>query len=202
MTDNRATAAHIGGTALLERAINYTLGSLHAVTPEALAYPTPCRNWDLLALLRHMYDSLLALHEAIDVGRVDLDMPDSAGPAADQADEPAASLRNLACRVLGAWTNADRQTISIAGCPVTTALVTGAGAIELTMHGWDVARACGQRRPIPRSLAEEMLDLSPFLVTDADRPTHFAPPVDLPPLAGPSDRLIAFLGRNPHQPPG
>lgn len=64
-------------------------------------------------------------------------------------------------------------------------------------HGWDVARACGQHHPIPPPLAEEMLELAPLFVTDADRTARFAAPIDVPPLASPGDRLIAFLGRRP-----
>ncbi|OLB74597.1 MAG: TIGR03086 family protein [Actinobacteria bacterium 13_2_20CM_2_71_6] len=192
MTDRRATAALIGGIALLERAVNYTLGSLHLVTPEALGYPTPCRDWDLRALLRHLDDSFLALHEAIDIGHVDLDVP-----GGDPAGDPVAGLRNRACQLLGAWTAAGRDTVSIAGRPLTTALMTSTGAIEVAIHGWDVARACGGGHPIPASLAEEMLELSPLFVTGADRPIRFAVPVAVSPLAGPADRLVAFLGRHP-----
>ena len=53
------------GVALLERAMGYTLGSLQLVTPQSLDNPTPCREWDLRALLLHMNDSLLTLHQAI-----------------------------------------------------------------------------------------------------------------------------------------
>jgi uncharacterized protein (TIGR03086 family) len=199
MTDERATAALIGGIALLERAINYTLGSLQLVTPKDMSRPTPCRDWDLRALLAHMNDSLLALHEAINIGHVDVDVsPVDNGSTVDLV----ASLRSRACQLLGAWAGADSDhMISVAGRPLTTGIVTSTGAIEIAVHGWDVARACGQHRPIPPSLAEEMLDLSPLLVADADRPTRFAAPVDVPPLAGPGDRLVAFLGRHPYQAP-
>jgi hypothetical protein len=51
---------------------------------------------------------------------------------------------------------------------------------------------------VPRALAEELLELCPLFVRDADRPTRFAPRVDLTPaLDSPSDRLVAFLGRDP-----
>lgn len=45
---------------LLERAIGYARGALARV----LTRQTPCSEWDLLALLEHMDDSLLALPEA------------------------------------------------------------------------------------------------------------------------------------------
>jgi uncharacterized protein (TIGR03086 family) len=200
VTGSGATAL-VGGIGLLERAINYTLGSLHLVTPEAMAHATPCRAWDLRALLGHMDDSLLALAEAVETGRVNLGPPppgDPAGAAGPGAD-PVARLRNRACRLLGAWTNSDGQPlVSIGGSPLTTSIVTSTGAVEVAVHGWDVARACGDNRPIPAPLAEEMLELAFLFVTDADRPGRFAAPVELPPLAGPADRLIAFLGRRPH----
>ncbi|MGH3947728.1 MAG: TIGR03086 family metal-binding protein [Pseudonocardiaceae bacterium] len=191
----RAMAPLIGGVGLLERAITYTLGSLHIVTPEGLSNPTPCRDWDLRALLRHMNDSLLALQEAIDIGRVDLDCAcGDGGPDAD----PVAVVRDRACLLLGAWTNAsDPQVVSIAGVSVATGIVTGAGALEVAVHGWDVAQACGRPRPMPPPLAEELLPMAALVVTDADRPARFAAPRDLPPAAGPAGLLLAFLGRRP-----
>jgi uncharacterized protein (TIGR03086 family) len=197
MTGGRASAASIGGIALLERAINYTLGSLHVVTPGDLSQPTPCPDWDLRALLDHLDDSLLALHQAGDVGRVDAEASGDVGGGAD----PVARLRNRACRLLGAWTAAPGGTVSVAGHPLTTGIVTSAGAIEVAVHGWDVARACGRHRPIPPSLAEEMLDLARLFVTATDRPVRFAAAVDVPSPAHPGDRLIAFLGRRPHPHP-
>src|SRR5256885_382564 len=62
--------AAVAGITLLERAINYLLGSLLLVTPETLARPTPCAGWDLRALLAHLDDSLGALTEAVEAGAV------------------------------------------------------------------------------------------------------------------------------------
>jgi uncharacterized protein (TIGR03086 family) len=198
MTCERVPAALIGGNALLERAIGYTLGSLQLVTPQAMSQPTPCRGWDLRALLGHMNDSLLALTEAIDLGRVDVDLRAGGG---NQAVGLVASLRDQACQLLGGLA-ATRcgQPIAVAGYELTRSIVTSTGAIEVAVHGWDVARACGRDRPIPPSLAEELLELSPLFVSDADRPNRFAAPADVPPLAGPGNRLLAFLGRHPGAP--
>lgn len=173
---------------LLERAIGYTLGSLLLVTPAAMTRPTPCADWDLDALLRHMDDSLAALHEAITAGRVS---PDSARPA----DDPVSSLKNRACQLLGAWTNGLDQIVSVADRALTSALVGQAGAVEIAVHGWDVARACGVDRPIPAELAEELLFLSLLIVTEDDRPGRFGLPVAVCPPGGPAERLLAFLGR-------
>lgn len=181
-------AALLGGIGLLERAVDYTLGSLHSVTPAALPRPTPCRDWTLRELLAHMNDSLLALREAADLGRVEL----SAYPA---DGDPIALLKDRACRLLSAWRVSQREAVSIGDTAMTTSILTSAGALEIAVHGWDVAEACGGGRPVPEPLAEELLELAPFLLHDADRPGRFGARVQVSPLAGASDRLLAFTGR-------
>jgi len=195
MTAGSTTKALTGGVALLERAMGYTLGSLLLVTPEAMSNPTPCREWDLRALLLHMNDSLLALHEAIEVGHVGLD---PAGDYGHPAADPVGTLRNRACQMIGAWANArGHGEISIADRALTSSIVAATGAVEVAAHGWDVARACGHDRPVPPALAEELLELCPLFVGDADRLTRFAAPVNVSPLTSLGDQLVAFLGRRP-----
>jgi|SRR6266487_1452770 uncharacterized protein (TIGR03086 family) len=196
MTDERATAPPVAGVALLERAVGYALGSLHLVTPAAMSRRSPCRGWDLRALLGHMDDALVALQEAVDLARVGLDSSQGDGDPAGGLD-PVARLRDRACRLLGAWTSADGRMVSVGGRPLPATVLTSAGALEIAVHGWDVAEACGRRRPIPPPLAQELLVIAPLLVTGADRGVRFAAPVDLPSSASPSDQLIAYLGRDP-----
>lgn len=189
------SAPLLGGVSLLERAIDYTLGSLEAVTPAQLSNPTPCAEWDLRALLDHLNDSLLALHEAAAVGRV---FPDGGDWAQTPGVDPVALLRDRANRLVGAWTAPlPRREVSVGEVELTAAVLTTTGAFEVAVHGWDVSAACGRSRPIPAGLAEEMLDLSALLVTGADRPNRFAPAVVAPNGATPGDRLVAFLGRHP-----
>ena len=213
-----AHAALHGGVDLLERAITYALGSLAAVRPADLRRPTPCPDWDLRDLLAHLDDALAALAEAAEDGRVRppapgglpwsraagppaggrADSPLGIRPGADRTGDPVARLQATARRALGGWIRVTgNPTVFVGASPLTAALLTGTGALEVAVHGWDVARACGLHRPIPAPLAEQMLDLAPLFVTDADRPGRFAAPVPVPPLAAPGDRLVAFLGRCP-----
>ncbi|MEU6778429.1 hypothetical protein ABZ912_04450 [Nonomuraea angiospora] len=83
---------------------------------------------------------------------------------------------------------------------MTAPMVAAAGAIEIVVHGWDVARACGEQHPIPDLMAEELLDLAHLFVTDVDRPHRFATPRTLPPRASAQDYLLAYLGRDPNWP--
>jgi uncharacterized protein (TIGR03086 family) len=194
MSTGPAAGALVGALGLFERAVGYTRASLQLVTLDRMANPTPCRGWDLRALLRHVDDSLAALQEAADVGYVGLD-PDVTD---DESADIVATLRTRVRSLLGAWTNNDGAAlVSVAGRRLPASVLASTGALEIAVHGWDLAWACGHRRPLPPQLAEEMLGLVPLLVSDQDRPARFAAPVDVPPLAPPGDRLLAFLGRRP-----
>lgn len=187
------------GVELLDRAIAYTRGSLALVTADLMAAPTPCAGWDLRALLTHMDDSLVSLHEAASVRRVRVDVP----PATP--DDIVVSLRTRACQLLAEWTadwatgavGGESRDVLVDGRPVTSPVLTSAGALEVVVHGWDVAVSCGVPRPIPDDLAAALLRLAPVLVTDADRPARFGPELTAPPGASSGERLLAFLGRDP-----
>ena len=205
-------ASLVGGVAVLERAIAYALGALAEVTPEALGRPTPCRRWNLYDLLEHVDDSLVALQEAAQSGRVGggvpyyvpgSPVPPLHRPGRRPGGEVVPRVRAQAVRLLGSWTNADDAAVVCVGeVPMSAPLIAGAGALEVTVHGWDVAQACGRPRPIPAHLADELLDLAVLFVRPADRPGRFARPIELPPGAPPADRLLAFLGRQPWPPAG
>jgi uncharacterized protein (TIGR03086 family) len=234
---------------LLGPAISYALVAVQAVTPELLPCPTPCWSWDVGMLLRHATESLAALQEGIDAGRIDL------SPAPDDpAGDPAELFRDRAGRFLSAWTGTARtgtartgtartrtartdtactetpqaeaadtgaapteaadteaarteaaqtgaddwsEIIAIADRRLTLGVMTGVGALEMAVHGWDISRACGHPQPIPGALAIGLLHISPLLVPRTGRAPLFGPPVTVPAIATPSDQLVAYLGRNP-----
>ncbi|HEU0040806.1 MAG TPA: TIGR03086 family metal-binding protein [Jiangellaceae bacterium] len=190
-TDDSA-APLVGALVLLECALSYTCGCLRLVTDD-VGRPTPCRAWDLHALLIHMNDSLATLLEAAGLGYVDPDPADY-----DASAGIVATLHERAGSLLGAWTTyTGAPAVSVAGRPLSAGLLVCVGALEIVVHGWDVAQACGDHRPVPPLLAEELLVLAPLLVSESDRPSRFAAPVRVSPTGSASDRLLAFLGRQP-----
>jgi uncharacterized protein (TIGR03086 family) len=197
--------------AAFRRALRYALFAGQTVTPELMARPTPCRGWDLRMLLLHTTDSLAALAEGLDDGRVRLHA--EAGGAdswpagadtcsADRADTCSADagvlFRQQARRLLASCARADLADgmITVGDCPMAATLLVTAGTLEIAVHGWDIAQACGSREPIPAPLAAALLQTAPLLITDADRRRLFDPPVRVGAAASPSDRLAAFLGRS------
>jgi uncharacterized protein (TIGR03086 family) len=185
-----------GGIRLLEPAIGYALAAAAAVTPQFLPRRTPCLRWDLGMLLRHASESLAAICEGIDAGCIER-YP--AGEDADVARDPAQAFRDRARRLLGACAGPGREheVVHIADRLLPASAMAGAGALEIAVHGWDISRACGRCQPIPPALAADLLAIAPLLVPATGRHPLFAAPVSVPPEAGPSDQLAAFLGRSP-----
>ena len=177
--------------ALLERAVGYTRGCLALLSRAAPDAPTPCAGWDLTRLLRHMDDSLAAFTEAAETGYVA-----PSGPPEPEPGLLAASLRDRACRLLGAWANEPgRPAVSVAGQELATTVLAATGALEIAVHGWDVARTCGEDGPIPEDLAATLLRFAPLVIGADDRPDRFAPAYLVLPTAPASERLLAFTGR-------
>jgi uncharacterized protein (TIGR03086 family) len=188
-----------GAATLLEQAISYAARSALDVTPALLPRPTPCRGWNLDMLLAHASESLAALHDATITGHVALIPP---APDRDLAADPARTFRDRAGQLLAARANAARrhQVPDIGDLPLPAIAIECAGAIEITVHGWDISQACGQHRLIPDALAASLLAIAPLLIPETGRHPLFGPPVMTAAQAGPGDRLVAYLGRKPHNP--
>ena len=181
---------------LLDRSLAYTRGALLPVRDEHLGRRTPCALWDLDGLLAHLDDALDAFTEGA-AGRVRLD---ALGPAATRIG----TLQVKACALLGAWSDpgAARSTL-VGDTAIDTTYVTFAAALEIAVHGWDVAQATGARTPIPDDLARRLLPVAIRLVGVVARGPLFAAPAPPPSDATAAESLLAFLGRRaPDQEPG
>jgi uncharacterized protein (TIGR03086 family) len=187
------------GLELLDSAVSYALASAALGTAQLLRRPTPCPGWDLEALLDHVSDSIGVLYEAINAeGSASAPSPDYPGPEPD----PVARLRGQAAMLLGACAVAGpaERRVAIGDRELTASMVAVTGAIEVTVHGWDISVACGARRPVPQGLAAVLLPIAPLLITPGTRPGLFADAVWLSGPASPGDQLVAFLGRQPPRP--
>jgi len=218
-----------GAGGLLAAALEYALRAAAPAGPGLLARPTPCRGWDLSMLLRHVAESLGVLQEGLTSRRIALHPgPEDTAVIADPlgafraraarllatsrehapghgADDPERHGHPVHGPVHGPINGLCRAAalthgvILIGGHWLPRDIAAGAGALEVAMHGWDIALACGRPEPIPVPLAARLLQLGPLLVPTAGRAPLFAEPVPVPAAAGPSDQLAAFLGRVPGQ---
>jgi uncharacterized protein (TIGR03083 family) len=208
---------------LLAGAISYALGAAVSgeVAPGDLGRPTPCADWDLGTLLRHLAESMATLSEALATGNVSINPARGlasgsvrvSGPASgvsgepsggsgepvellrDRAAEPVELLRDRAAELLCAAFAVDEPPIRVEGVPVPRGMIVAAGAVEIAVHGWDVSAACGESAPVPAELAGPLVRELPQLIDVRDG--LFGPPVAVPALACPGARLVAYLGRDP-----
>ena len=193
-------AALTRGLWLLRSAVGYALAASDSASSARLAAPTPCAGWDLGILLAHVADSMGVLSEAIAAGPAAPAQPPGAGPS---GGDPLAMLRCRAAGLLAACAEAgpDERLVVIGDRWLPASMTAVAGALEITVHGWDIAASRGSPRPVPPGLAAVLLPVAPLLVTPATRRGLFADPVRVPGRLVPGDQLVAFLGRQP-RPPG
>lgn len=180
-----------GSVELLDRALGYTRARLAVVRDDLLGRPTPCDAWTLADLLAHMEDGLDAFAEAAG-GAVEVRAGSAAGGRV-------ATLREKACALLTAWGDPAPGDVVIeassARVDLGTATLVAAAALEVTVHGWDMAQSTGERTAIPASLAQQLLPVAHRLVGAGDRGTRFAPVRPVPAMAPYDQRLLGFLGR-------
>jgi uncharacterized protein (TIGR03086 family) len=181
------TTALAGAVELLERSLGYTRVALAGVTEARLAGPTPCRDWTLRDLLAHMDDSLDAFTEAAG-GSVALTRVPSAPPVM--------VLQQKACALMGLWSGPGPVGIRVGEVDLATDLLVATAALEITVHGWDVAQATGEGTPVPAGLARHLLPVAHRTVAEVDRGIRFADALPEPVGATPDVRLRAFLGRH------
>src|SRR6266545_1532041 len=113
-------ASRGSNASLLAGAAAYAINCVSHVTPGVLSCPTPCAGWDLATLLRHVNDSLTAVHEGIAAGHI---RPRSADPGTgDQGMNLVATFCDLASGLLQAVPPlvppAARNTLFAAPLPV------------------------------------------------------------------------------------
>jgi uncharacterized protein (TIGR03086 family) len=192
-----AIASPPTSVAVLDSAVTWTHSCLQLARVSPLTLPTPCIDWDLGQLLVHMDESLVVIAEAAELGHVEVDV----APRRPDPGQLVDRIVQRACRTQAAW----RQRLTSAPMGVgdlvlgrdTVALV---GALEIAVHGWDVAVATGQHRRLPEDLAARLYDAAVAVVTPEERGRRFQPAMPVPASAPASTRLLAHLGRVDHRP--
>jgi uncharacterized protein (TIGR03086 family) len=184
------------GPSLLKAATSYCLAILPEVlTEEALQRGTPCAEWDVEALLRHTVDSAVSLTQLASAGGLVLAGNDGDAPrGVSLLPRLSEQLRALAAT----WDSLSGvdTLLPLGDQLIWASTAAAAGAVEIAVHGWDLAQACRLDRPIPAPLAKDLLDLATRVVCGPVRHREFAHPLSVTGAAGASDQLLAFLGRD------
>jgi len=180
---------------VLAEATRYLFHSLLLVREADLSAPTPCEDWDLRRLLRHLRASLADVTDVLAAR----DFDEGSGPGAAAGSDPVGAVRAGIVDFLLASTSLPTagRWCEIQGRSLPAKIVVYVGAIEMVLHAWDIAQACRIDRPIPADIASALLWVSPPLAQAGLAGHVFAEPLASPANATPSDQLLALFGRQP-----
>lgn len=172
---------------------------VEGVNPAHYGLPTPCAEWDVRALLNHLLgtlslgDALLRdTAPAVNMGPGGLPDSDLVG------DDPLGAYRAGTEALLAAASSdaLDRAHQSPLG-EMPGAILGGFTALDIFVHGWDLAVATGQAPTLEADLAEQVLSFARQIITDQTRAPRIGPEVPVAADASTTERLVAYLGRTP-----
>jgi uncharacterized protein (TIGR03086 family) len=176
---------------------------LTGVRDEQLRDPTPCSSYTLGDLLQHVR----GLAEAFTVaGRKEQpaggSKPPPQGDASLLSDDWRSATADWLERLVGTWSQpaAWEGTAWIAGFEAPAYAVGITAANELTVHGWDVARASGQHLDLEEQAlapAREFVAMLSGPGSEQARGDAFGPAVPVPAGASLLDEVVAGNGRSP-----
>jgi uncharacterized protein (TIGR03086 family) len=177
--------------AVLTGAARYLFQNLLLVGEADLSAPTPCREWDLRRLLHHLGASLAEVADVLAARDV------VAPPLPAAGSDPVRALRAAIVdfMLVSASLPATGRWCDIQGRRLPAKTVVHVGSIEMAVHAWDIAQACGIDRPIPSAIASALLWVSPPLARAGLAGHVFAAPLPAPAAATPSEQLLALFGR-------
>jgi uncharacterized protein (TIGR03086 family) len=174
----------------LDHTFQHTHGVIAGVSADQYDRSTPCAEWTVRDLLGHMIGVVDG------IGRTAAGTPPS---TFELGADPAAQFDAAAAATLAAWRapGALDRDVKGPGGPMPGRVLAGINLLDTATHTWDLARATGQDATLPDDVALAAMDASRVIVTPELRGGRFGPEVGVADDADPTDRLVAFLGRQP-----
>jgi uncharacterized protein (TIGR03086 family) len=171
-------------------------GLIRATTPEQYELPTPCAEWNVRDLLGRLVSFPRECAAALQGAKpATADAQDS--PVDDDA---AAAFRSAADDLLTAMNQPGRLsgTVALPFREMFAATWARFVFVDQLTHGWDLATATRQDATIPPHLldAADQAMRAEFR-TIARRPETFDVEVSVTDSATPTERFVAYLGRDP-----
>lgn len=170
---------------LLESVLNEAEATIAAVRPGQEHQPTPCPDLDVARIVDHLVGWARSFATRLTGGS------DEGSPNDYRAgDDPATEFHQAAGTIIGAYREGGDQSQKL---PV------GFLIMEFLVHGWDLATATGR----PVSFEPAAADLGLATGRQMLQPEYRGPgksfgyEVEVSGTAGPVDRLVAFMGRDP-----
>lgn len=168
------------------------------ITPDDLARPTPCAEYDIAGLVNH----LLYWSPGLAAAGRRAPAPPLAPAEADTLPLGtgfADTLRDRIDDMVAAWSEprAWQGDAEFAGAVLPAPLLGGMAAGELVIHGWDLARALDRELRWDEGLLEYLYEQVSATAEQGRQMGAYGPPVEVAERAPVVDRLLAATGRAP-----
>jgi len=153
---------------------------------EQLERRTPCTEWNVRALLKHMMDSQRYFASKARGEQASLPNP---SPPELIGDDPVTAYES--CR------QATLRAFRAPGMLEKLGPMLGIAFTDQLIHGWDLATATGQDATMPDDLARAAFAAIDGRLTDDQRGSAFQPPIAVGDDATAQVKLLAYSGRRP-----
>lgn len=179
--------------------LDFFTSVVDGVSADSWDRPSPCEGWTAADVLGHLGEATSMGAKILRGG--DMSFSRHEPPSSIIDGEPAqwwAALADEARNALASVEDLDRQVDSPMG---QRSIREGLSfpAVDLFLHGWDLAAATGQSVTFPDEAIEFTHAMFANIPEEVSRrPGVFGQPVPAPPEASPTDELIAWTGRDPH----
>jgi uncharacterized protein (TIGR03086 family) len=184
---------------LLDQGLDFFTAIITRLGEDDWERPTPCAGWTARDLLGHLATSIEAAISMMQ-GQPPT-WPDVARPGDLVEGDPAGFWRGTVVQARDVLRTADLAQVmeSPLGRTVADALVIP--VIDLYVHAWDLGVAAGIAVEIPADVidfAHAYIDPLPDELMRGDN-RAFGPQIPVPASATPTERFVAWTGRQPTQ---
>lgn len=180
---------------LLQKAVTNFENTLKSVTEEQAHTPTPCTEWDVHALVNHIANELSWIPDLVadktvaEVGsKYDGDLLGS---------DPLTAFQKAAREAVTAFSQpgALDRTVHLSFGDTPGSEYCNQTIADLTVHGWDLAKAVGGNTTIDSDLLEAVDTTFTPLLESGRQARVLGPEIEVPENADQQTRVLAKLGR-------
>lgn len=182
---------------LYSNGLDFVTSIVDRLPDDAWDRPSPCADWRLLDVLGHLGITTRFGIDVLEGRQAAWQPPSRPGDAVE--GPPKEWWRQLAAHAheVIAGVDLDRTVETPAGPRRVGAGLTFP-AVDLYVHGWDMARAVGLEVDIPpEAVRFGRSVLEPIPAEQLRRPATFGPEVPAPEDASPTAAFLAWTGRDP-----
>ncbi|HEX5587623.1 MAG TPA: TIGR03086 family metal-binding protein [Acidimicrobiia bacterium] len=189
---------------LVEQGIAFGRSRIAGIGDTPLDAPTPCADWNLRQLVNHTVNAAATIAEVLssdgehDAWGPQARMPQEMADTDTSWPNPVEHYDEVTSVIIRVARNAlPDQTFLQGGRRQPAIALARAVTFDSVVHGWDIAVATGQDPTIPTEIAEAYFEFA-APIAELEMPVAvFAPRIEVPASASPTDRLVALLGRQP-----